>query len=226
MPDEPPDQPRATDDDGEARGASIDEGFASLARGEVNWGWGAYELGDEPSGGKRRRSKALARIPRRDLALRDDAWRLSFPRPRWQLGLGLGLAAIMAVSIGLAVAALGDVGNIVVGAGYLWLAWFGARATLYRIRASWDDDDLVIASWPQRRGRRLPRADVAEVHRRDDALVVRTRDDAALPLVVGRQVTARDAVRARELAAELGVPYVDDTAEVLPLPEARIREKG
>jgi len=167
----------------------------------------------------------LAPLGAGDLALAGDVRHVGFPRPGWHVFL-TAYAAASVLLFAVAAALAGGAAGAAVLAASLWLSVLAGRVTLERMRASWDDDAVVIASWPRRLGRRLARAEVAEVCRRRDALVVRTRDGGELPLVVVRAVTDHDAASARRLADGLGVPYVDDTGEVLPLPEARLRPKG
>jgi len=183
---------------------------------------------DQPPGAPP--ATTLAPLSDRDLALGDDVRQLSFPKASASLVLGTYAALLLrAIAVAtLALAALGYAFGAVhfaigalFGGGFMWLFSVVVRRLIRHVTATWDDHDLVIATWPQRRGRRLPRADAAEVRHLADGLVVRTRAGDDLPLVDG-DVTSRDAASGRLLAAALGVPYVDEAGEVLPLPTARI----
>jgi len=196
-----------------------ESGFDRFARGEVDWSWGRREVGGRAGPGAARPAFPLAPIERGELDLGDDARTISFVRPGWQW-------ALAGWSIGPA-AVIGFVGGIVTGNPGLVIsmaatAWFGTRAMLHRLRARWNDRELVIETWPQRRGRKVARADVKEVRRTGDFVGVVLVSGETLPLVSGRRAYAGDAEPARELAFQLDVPFVDETGATVALPAARL----
>jgi hypothetical protein len=139
-------------------------------------------------------AKVVLRNVRRDVELAGPAQQLAFPRPGWHY------AAVVSM---------------------LPMTLFGAPALLRHTRARWDDRDLVIETWPRQRALRVARADVIDVRCTDTVLGVHVAGARLVPLVSSRRVLARDVERARDLAARLGVPFVDDTGRTT-LPPARV----
>jgi hypothetical protein len=138
--------------------------------------------------------KVVLRYVRRELELAGPAQQLRFPRPGWHY------AAVVSM---------------------LPMTLLGAPALFRHVRARWDDAELVIETWPRQRALRVARADVIDVRLARGLLGVHVAGARLVPLVSSRRVLARDVERGRELAARLGVPFVDDTGATT-LPPARV----
>jgi hypothetical protein len=168
----------------------------------------------------------VAALDQRITAATAPPVRLTFSRPAWQLlwvsyflvPLTLGVLALPF--------ALGPIGAALATlpcAAAMWVPW---RLALFRIRACWDEDTLVLEGWPRAIGVRVARAELVDVWVGADHVVLRTKDGFGLPLVVRRWARRGDRELACDLARGLGLPLVDDTGELAQLPAAIVRHGG